>query len=150
MIAFITRPVTICLLCNHLILADMTFECNFCQPQLLLKTTMPFVAVALLWLFPLCLFLAGKEHTEVKYRAARLSLLGLELVCPSTTSTIIRTFDCTRFDNGDFLRANLSLPCDNSPTRKWWKYFAWLMLAAYPLGGACSLRDRAHPSHLID
>ena len=76
--------------------------------QLLLKTTTPFVLVAMLWFYPLVLRVGGKEHTLAMHRAARYSLLLMELICPSTTSTIMRTFVCSSFDDGAFLRAGLS------------------------------------------
>jgi len=65
--------------------------------SLVFKTTMPFVAVAFIWMYPTSLYVAGKEYSLATQTTARISLLFLELVCPSTTSTIIRTFICQRF-----------------------------------------------------
>ena len=109
------------------------FNDNFYN-RLLMKTTAPFIIVALLWSYPAVEYLRGKDHSAAAKRAARVSLLVLELICPSTTSTIMRTFVCERFENGHFLRASLTLPCDNSHNRRWWKAYAIIMIAAYPVG----------------
>ena len=95
---------------------------------------MPFVVLVLLWSYPLYCYVSGKAYTAPTQRVARLSLLGLELVCPSTTSMIMRTFVCVKFEDGRFLRANLTMLCDNSPKRRSFETFAWLMLIIYPFG----------------
>lgn len=103
--------------------------------KLAMKTATPLVAVLVLWLYPLYLYLKGKDRSTAVHRAARFSLLGMELICPSTTSTIFRTFVCVRFGDDFFLRANLMIPCDKSlSVRRWWKFYAGLMIAVYPLG----------------
>ena len=109
------------------------FNDNFYH-RLFMKTTTPFIAMAFLWSYPAFKYLRGEDHSHAAKMVARVTLLGIELICPSTTSTIMRTFVCDKFENGDFLRAGLSLPCDNSPNRRWWKAYAVIMIAAYPVG----------------
>ena len=59
----------------------------------------------------------------------RYSLTFLELILTSVSRTIFETFKCSGFDVGTeyetwALYAQLTLPCDNSPRRKWWKAYA--------------------------
>ena len=60
-------------------------------------------------------------------------------ICPlldlAVSTTITQTFACETIDGQRFLRAELTLACDPSlATRRLWTSFAWIMLAAYPIG----------------
>ena len=120
---------------------------------LLLKCTAPFVVIALLWLKPaayLMLKRPGKAD-EAQQKAAELSLLLLEVVCPSVTTTIVQMFVCDRFDGGDgqellYLRADLTLECDASSARRAYLGFAVAMIFVYPLGVPCFLMSFLYPN----
>ena len=45
----------------------------------------------------------------------------------------MRQWDCTPFDNGRYLSAQLNMKCFG-PNRRMWEKFAWLMVAIYPVG----------------
>ena len=56
-------------------------------------------------------------------------------VLASVSTTIVETFNCQRFGDGVYyLNAQLSLPCDSSPQRVKWTWFAGFALAIYPFG----------------
>ena len=102
--------------------------------NLLIKTMAPFAVIALLFTYPLVLRASRKPYQKAWQTSARLSLFMLELVLPSTTTTIGQTLACDHFDNGWFLRAQLTIPCDGSRRRKVWVTYASLMIAIFPLG----------------
>ena len=54
-------------------------------------------------------------------------------VCCISTS-LVQVFVCDRFDNGSFLRAQLTLACNSSDRRLSWAVFSAIALIAYPLG----------------
>ena len=111
----------------------MVPETNF-YTVLLVKTVGPFCFIALLFCYPLACCIARRPHRQAWQTSARFSLLCLEIVLPSITTTIVQTLVCDSYDNGSFLRAELSTACDDSLHRKKWVYYAWLMLLAYPAG----------------
>ena len=97
---------------------------------LLFKTVGPFVIVALLFFYPII-----KRGNPVAWRtSARYSLIFLELILPSTTTTIGQTLSCEKFDDGFFLRTQLSVACDGSNRRRTWVAYACCMIAIYPIG----------------
>ena len=111
----------------------MVPETNF-YTVLLVKTMLPFCMIALLFCYPLARCVARRPHRQAWHTSARFSLLCLEVVLPSITTTVVQTLICDQYDNGSFLRVELSNACDDSPHRKKWVYFAWLMMIVYPIG----------------
>ena len=101
---------------------------------LLIKTVGPFVVLALLWTYPLFCFMIRKPSRSAWNFSARWSLVFLEVIVSATTTAIVQTLACDEFDDGHFLRVQLTLACDGSPHRRKWVIFAWLMGAVYPLG----------------
>ena len=100
---------------------------------LLFKTVGPFAIIALVFFYPLI-----KRGDPAAWRtSARYSLIFLELILPSTTTTIGQTLSCEKFDDGYFLRAQLSVACDASNRRRSWVAFASFMIFVYPIGECC-------------
>lgn len=131
---------------------------------LAIKTTiLPLGPVALVWTYALCAK-PGKRR-KARQTAAKLSLLWVEIVltageytvsssilqhhchslvvclCTSrplvmaVSTTITQTFACDKVDGDYFLRAQMTLACDSSSTRRQtWVTFAVFMLLAYPIG----------------
>ena len=103
--------------------------------QVVFKVSAPVVAIGLIWCYPLSKVLRGQPSDEASNTVKRVALLMLELTLPSITTTLIQVFLCDRFDDGAFLRAMLTLRCDDSDTRARWVAFAVVGLVVYPLGG---------------
>ena len=112
--------------------------------KLLIQTIGPLVPITLLWGRHVAHKLGGtkQKQKESSHFAAKYSLLWLELVLTSVSTTIVSTFSCSQFDRGAlFLSEQLSLPCNNSRRRTAWVLYAWLAVLAYPLG-SCNLSAR--------
>lgn len=101
---------------------------------LVMKTIGPFCVIALLFCFPLACYSARRPYRGAWHTSARLSLLCLEIVLPSVTTTVMETLVCDEFDDGFFLRSQLSIACDGSPNRTTWVLYACLMMLVYPVG----------------
>ena len=120
--------------------------------KLLFKTLGPIMVILLLCTWPLTACAVGAPYEEDARSAARLGLVFLELVLPSVSTTIAETFVCQDFDDGSFLRAQLTLQCNGSVNRKYWVSYASVMLAVYPAGESSShalysaKRRRTHTS----
>ena len=99
-----------------------------------IKTIGGLVPIVLLWLLPLFYAAIGRQSASTARMAAKLSLLWAECIVSSVSTAIVQVFLCDRFDDGDYLRAQLNLPCDNSPRRRKFVAFAISMLALYPIG----------------
>ena len=110
-------------------------ETNF-YTMLLIKTIGPFCFITMLFCIPLACYIAQRPHRQAWHTSARLSLLCLEVALPSITTTIVQTLICDQYDNGSFLRAELSCACDDSHRREKWVYYAGLMFAVYPVGAS--------------
>ena len=106
------------------------------------KVSSPVVIIVLLWCYPLSKALRGQSSEEASRTVKRVMLLLLELALPSITTSLIQVFLCTRFDNGSFLREELTLACDDSSGRALWVAFAAIGLVAYPICGACKRTRR--------
>ena len=113
--------------------SDVTF-----YHKLAVKVFAPLVIIGLLWCYPLSKALHGQPNEEASRTIKRVVLLMLELVLPSITTSLIQVFICSKFDNGSFLREELTLSCDDSGQRARWVAFTVAGLLAYPLGGKCS------------
>ena len=92
---------------------------------LLFKTISPVVVVALFWSY------AAFKHTTTRNDAAdatrfaaQYSLLVLELVVSSVSTTIVRTYSCSEFDGAWYLTSELTLACDDSPKRQLYQKYA--------------------------
>ena len=57
-------------------------------------------------------------------------MLFLEVILPNVSTTICETFICERFDDGRYLRAQLSLSCD-SDEHEWYAAYASVMFVVY-------------------
>ena len=98
--------------------------------KLVVKAVGPVLVLALLWLKPL---VDGKPASS--QLASKLSLLWLELIYTSVSTTIFETFACDEFDGERFyLRVELTLACDGSSVRQGWLIYATFMLLVYSLG----------------
>ena len=110
----------------------MVHRTSFYQ-KLVVKTVGPALVLVLLWLKPL---VDGKASSS--QLASKLSLLWLELIYTSVSTTIFETFACDEFDGEQlYLRVELTLACDGSPVRRGWVIYATFMLFVYCLG-ACT------------
>ena len=66
--------------------------------KVLMKTTFPVVAVVLLWCYPFSCALRGQPSETAAITAKRLTLLLLELVLPSITTSLVQVlmpYSCT-------------------------------------------------------
>jgi len=101
---------------------------------LLFKTLAILAFILLLWAKPLFLSATSTRSTDAERGAAQWSFFVLELVVSGVSTTIIQTFLCGTFDDGEFLRAELVLECDDSTKRRLFLAFAWCMVLAFPIG----------------
>ena len=106
------------------------------------KASFPIVIIALLSCYPLSKALRGEPSDAATRAFKRLSLLLLELTLPSIATSLIQVFNCQEFDNGSFLREQLTLECGNSEGRALWVAFASIALVVYILGGNATVRFR--------
>ena len=131
--------------------------------KLVAKTAGPVMPLALLWAWPAVCAIRGAGKTKLEHCtrfAAKFSLLWLELILTSVSTTIIETFVslylpnyrgmgnlcpinkcilwqvCSGYDGEYFLNAQMTLRCDGSPRRNAWLVFAGLAVGVYPLGQA--------------
>ena len=103
---------------------------------LIVKTIGPFVVLALLWIWPLiCAILGNNSYTTAARTAARLSVLWVELIYVSVSTTVMECFKCDAIGDKYWLRAQLTLPCDeNDQRRQIFKLMAAIMIMVYPIG----------------
>ena len=96
------------------------------------------VVVALMWCYPLYYRLLGSAHdTDDAVRfSIEYTLVILELVLPTVSSTIATVFVCDSFDEGHYLREQLTLACDDSQARTYWCLYSGLMALVYPFGAS--------------
>ena len=109
--------------------------------KLLVKTIGPIVPLVLLWARPVGHIFTGNRarREQSSLFAAKFSLLWLELVLTSVSTTIVETFVCSEFDDGAFLAAQMTIACDGSPRRVSWMIYSWCALFIYPFGVPCLL-----------
>ena len=90
----------------------------------------------LLWLPALFFGATGrrKQCAAAAADAISYSTLLLILLLPTISTTISECLVCEEFDDGSFLRAQLSIPCDSSAQRKFWVSWAVISLALFPVG----------------
>ena len=103
---------------------------------LIMKTAGPFVVLALIWMWPLlCAILGNDSYTKAARSAARLSVFWVELIYVSVSTTILQCFKCDAIGDGYWLRAQLTLSCDeNDERRQTIKVLAAIMVLVYPIG----------------
>ena len=99
------------------------------------KASSPVVIIVLLSCYPLSKRFRGEPSDEATRTVKRLSLLLLELTLPTIATSLIQVLNCQEFDNGSFLREQLTLACDDSARRASWVAFASIALVVYVLGG---------------
>ena len=107
--------------------------------RLVIKTLLPMVVVALMWCYPLYyrLFFGSAYNTDNAVRSSiEYTLVFLELVLPTVSSTIATVFVCDSFDEGHYLREQLTLACDDSQARAYWCLYSGLMALIYPIGAS--------------
>lgn len=123
---------------NFDILSVLPVRCAFQSANfyhyLLVKTLGPIAFVMSMWLYPLGCVLARRPTAGARRSVAYCGLLFLELVLPTVSTTIAQTLVCDSFDDGMFLRAQLTIPCNGRRRRKLWVAYSISMLAVYPLG----------------
>ena len=102
---------------------------------LIFKTIGVLMPVALLWLWPLVLFVFRKDSLLAKRFVGGATIIWMELAITSVSTSIVTTFVCDDF-GGDqlFLRAQLTIACDDSNQRKFWVGYASVAATLYPLG----------------
>ena len=108
------------------------------QPLMaMLETIGPLVPVALLWSRPVMQFITRAplaRRQESAYFAAKYSLVLMELVLPSVSTTIIEASRCSSFDGGErYLREQLTISC-TSASRRTWEVYTSLCVLLYPIG----------------
>ena len=127
--------------------AECIFLGSTFYTKLVIKTVGPLIVCALLWLPVLCLFVkklrlknsrkrdaeaeraVEKELQEYRTSAITYSMLFLELILPSVSTTIAQTFECEELGGKQWLRAQLTLSCQNSG----WKAYATFMAVLFPV-----------------
>ena len=112
--------------------------------QVMVKALGPVAAIGLLACPPLYNTLRGQPSDEANRTSKRFGLLLLELTLPSITTALIQVLLCSQFDDGAFVRDELTLACDDSDHRVRWVTIACIGLVVYPLGG--ELRNIFNPA----
>ena len=105
--------------------------------RVVFQAAAPIAVIALLCCYPLSRSLCGKASLEVKEATTtvkRCALLLLELTLPKITTSLIQVFQCSEFEDGFYLREQLSLRCNGSAQRNAMKVFASFALVCYPFG----------------
>ena len=74
-----------------------------------------------------------------------VALVFLELIIPSTSTTIFSMFECSTFDSGKFLTKQLTISCEDI-VYEWWRAYALFFVFVYPIGCAAAVRN--HPRTL--
>ena len=141
---------------NLQFLSYVPAECIFLgsnfYTKLVIKTVGPLIVCALLWLPVLCLFIKKlrlkssrkrdakaeqalqKELQEYRTSAITYSMLFLELILPSVSTTIAQTFECEELGEKQWLRAQLTLSCKGTRAgRSGWKAYATFMAVLFPV-----------------
>ena len=101
--------------------------------SILVKTVGPLVVVGLLWLYPTLYVVTRTPRGHATQFATEYSLYLFEILLPSVSTTLSQALVCDRFENGWFLRAQLTLPCDDSPRRRHWVVWTSVAIVAYPI-----------------
>jgi hypothetical protein len=73
-------------------------------------------------------------RSQAVHQTLKWTLIILELILPSISTTIADAFSCTTYENDSFLQVQLTIACDDSPYRRSWKTFAIMMILIYPVG----------------
>ena len=105
-------------------------EANFSQ-RVLVKVCGPPVLIALLW----CRDVLQSRNTAMTTATKRLVMLLLEVALPNIATSLVQMLVCDSFDDGAFLRADLTVPCNGSNRRREWVMFTAVSLAVYSFGG---------------
>ena len=98
------------------------------------KTAGPFVVLVLLWSWPLIQAVRRKLVADAVQNVAKISLFWLELCYVSVSTTIAQCFVCGNIGGQLLLRAQLTLPCDDSERRRVNRFYAGCMVLLYPIG----------------
>ena len=109
--------------------ASMDFYWGTC-----VRTLIPPIFILMVFSWPFIRKLQRKPYIEEARAAAYVSLVALEVITPVLSTKLLQHYLCTQFDNGWFLRAELTLPCDASPRRRKWLIVASLFTIIYPIG----------------
>ena len=112
---------------------------------LLFKTLSPLAAVCLIWTYPLWRYLRRDSYDEARLTAARISLVFIELLLPMISTSIAEIWQCSTFEDGSYMRVELTLPCDDSAQRHGWVAVASISLIVYPIG-ACNCFETLRPN----
>jgi len=104
--------------------------------KVLFQTISPVAIIALLWCYPILCALCGKSREVATRTVKRFALLLLVVCLPSISTSLIQVLVCDSFEDGSFLRAQLTLSCSDSEWRTQWVAIALVGIVAYPIGGA--------------
>ena len=77
------------------------------------------------------------------------TILFLELILPSVSTTICETFVCFELDDGRYLRAQFSLSCDSEEHRSWFAYAVVMAIVYLVLVPTLLLGTLAYHRHQI-
>ena len=102
--------------------------------KMCIRTVIPPAFVLLLWLWPLSCLVRRKPHAQAARTAAKLTLVGLEIATPKVATNVMQVFACSRFGDEWYLRAELTLSCEQSARRNNWVLYSGLCIAIYPVG----------------
>lgn len=114
--------------------AECVYRESSFYTKLLIKTVGPLIIVAGLWAQPLIEAIARRPGVQGSANLAvvRMSIF-LELIVPSISTTISDTLYCSCFDNGSFLRAQMTISCEDATWRSWAAY-AGCCIVIFPIG----------------
>ena len=100
------------------------------------KCCAPLVAMIILGCYPLSARLRGNPTEMASRIAKRAALLLLEIALPNIATSLVQVFVCDSFDGkASFLRAQLTLRCNDSNQRISWVFFSAIALVVYVVGG---------------
>lgn len=102
---------------------------------LLVKTIGPIVPVVVLWTWARVGCRGRSEMPQRFQDAAHMTILWVQLVLTSVSTTIVQTFQCTVFDDDDaYLTVELTVSCSSRQYLGIWRPYALCFLLVYPLG----------------
>ena len=102
--------------------------------KLIVKTVGALVIFALLWTRPLSFAIRGKPYAKSMQTAAKASLLWLEIVYTTVSTTVLECFVCQEIGGTFQLRAQMTVSCNSAERRRLYLFYSSCMVLLFPIG----------------
>ena len=102
--------------------------------RMVITTIIPPALIVVIFLWPLGCIMRRQPYLPAARSAGYLTLVGLEIITPTVLTTVLQTFVCEEIDGGWFLRAQLTLECDETGHRHAWQAYAAVCAVVYLAG----------------